>query len=96
MISERLLPKYCMSTDTTTISRTIDMIMTPHIVGVPFLPAWSAANSIACPMSHSALIFLPRPRRIKSLILYGIRMSVSMAVITSDESMNTRLDIKKN
>ena len=96
MISERLFPEYWIITDMMTMRRTMDMMITPHIVGVPFLPAWSAANSVACPMSHSALIFLPSHSQINNLIPYGINISVSMAVMTREESMNMRLDIKNN
>ena len=62
------------------------------MVGVHFLFAWRLANSVALPMSHSLRIFLPRPRRTKSLIADGSNISVTIAVKMSPESMNTRLD----
>lgn len=92
-ISERFFPKYCASTEIQMTSRIIVIIITPHIVGVPRFFAWSSANSIAFPMSHSLLIFLPRPSLVNKRIPYGMINRVIIAVTIRLVSMNIRLDM---
>ncbi len=77
------------------MDRVTQIIITHPIVGVPFFPAWSSANSIAFPMSHSLRIFFPRFNRVNSLIQKGIIEIVTIVVTIRLVRIKIRLDIRK-